>query len=248
MLPHGIITVSLVTALFTRISHAAHDGDTRAVTADLRRGLTLPGSILLPGTAAILLVSPWLLAAVLPGTPRDQTDASVGVLVAMMIGLVPYGWFFLVQRAFYAYEDGRTPFVLQLVLTGVALTFTFVGSIGAPVHAATWVGLGQTVSNLAAAIIGLWLLRGRLGSLGLARVVRQFVRMGIATALGTLVGWGVLRGLLVVVDGGTWVGALAITALVGVVVVAVALAVSLRLRVEEVSELLAPLTRRLRRG
>ena len=248
MLPHGIITVSLVTALFTRISHAAHDGDTRAVTADLRRGLTLPGSILLPGTAAILLVSPWLLAAVLPGTPRDQTDASVGVLVAMMIGLVPYGWFFLVQRAFYAYEDGRTPFVLQLVLTGVALTFTFVGSIGAPVHAATWVGLGQTVSNLAAAIIGLWLLRGRLGSLGLARVVRQFARMGIATALGTLVGWGVLRGLLVVVDGGTWVGALAITALVGVVVVAVALAVSLRLRVEEVSELLAPLTRRLRRG
>lgn len=248
MLPHGIITVSLVTALFTRISHAAHDGDTRAVAADLRRGLTLPGSILLPGTAAILLVSPWLLAAVLPGTPRDQTDASVGVLVAMMIGLVPYGWFFLVQRAFYAYEDGRTPFVLQLVLTGVALTFTFVGSIGAPVHAATWVGLGQTVSNLAAAIIGLWLLRGRLGSLGLARVVRQFARMGIATALGTLVGWGVLRGLLVVVDGGTWVGALAITALVGVVVVAVALAVSLRLRVEEVSELLAPLTRRLRRG
>ena len=79
-------------------------------------------------------------------------------------------------------------------------------------------------------------------------MVRQFVRMGIATALGTLVGWGVLRGLLVVVDGGTWVGALAITALVGVVVVAVALAVSLRLRVEEVSELLAPLTRRLRRG
>ena len=56
------------------------------------------------------------------------------------------------------------------------------------------------------------------------------------------------RGVLVVVDGGTWVGALAITALVGVVVVAVALAVSLRLRVEEVSELLAPLTRRLRRG
>lgn len=248
MLPHGIITVSLVTALFTRISHAAHDGDTGAVTADLRRGLTLPGSILLPGTAAILLVSPWLLAAVLPGTPRDQTDASVGVLVAMMIGLVPYGWFFLVQRAFYAYEEGRTPFVLQLVVTGVALTFTFVGSIGAPVHAATWVGLGQTVSNLAAAVIGLWLLRGRLGSLGLGRVVRQFVRMGLATALGTLVGYGVLRGLLLIVDGGTWIGALVITALVGLVVVAVALVVSLRLRVEEVSELLDPLTRRLRRG
>lgn len=248
MLPHGIITVSLVTALFTRISHAAHDDDTRAVTADLRRGLTLPATILLPGTLAILLVAPYLLAAVLPGTPRDQVDASVGVLAAMMLGLLPYGWFFLVQRAYYAYEDGRTPFVLQLVVTGVALTFTLIGSLGVPEHAATWVGLGQTVSNLVAAVLGLWLLRGRLGSLGLSRVVRQLVRLGLATAVGGLVGWGLLRALLLVVDGQTWFGSVVVTAAVGLVVLGVALALAARLRVEEVSELLDPLTRRLRRG
>ena len=68
-----------------------------------------------------MLVAPYLLAAVLPGTPRDQTDASVGVLVAMMIGLVPYGWFFLVQRAFYAYEDARAPFLMQIPIAAITL-------------------------------------------------------------------------------------------------------------------------------
>lgn len=248
MLPHGIITVSLVTALFTRISHAAHDHDTAAVTADLRRGLTMPGVLLVPGTAAILLVAPHLLAAVLPGTPRAQTDASVGVLLAMMLGLVPYGWFFLVQRAYYAYEDGRTPFVLQLVVTGIALTFTVIGSLGPPTQTATWVGLGQTVSNLVAAVIGLWLLRHRVGSLGLSSVVRTLVRLALATAVGTAMGYGALRGLTLVVDDRTWLGSLVITAVVGLVVLVVALVLAARLRVHEVDEVLGPLTRRLRRG
>lgn len=248
MLPHGIITVSLVTALFTRISHAVHDDDTRAVTSDLRQGLTVPGVLLVPGTAAIILLAPYLLAAVLPGISRAQTDASVGVLVAMMLGLVPYGWFFLVQRTYYAYEDGRTPFVLQLVVTGIALTFTVIGSVGPPVHTATWVGLGQTVSNLAAALVGLWLLRRRIGRLGLSRVVRTFVRLGVATAVATVVGWLLMRGLLTVLDGGTWLGAFVITSVVGLVVLALSLGLAAQLRVREVTELLAPLTRRLGRG
>jgi putative peptidoglycan lipid II flippase len=248
MLPHGIITVSLVTALFTRISHAAHDGDTPAVTADLRRGLTMPGVLLLPGTAAILLVAPYLLAAVLPGIPRVQVDASVGVLVAMMLGLVPYGWFFLVQRAYYAYEDGRTPFLLQLLVTAVAVTFTVIGSVGPPAHAATWVGLGQTVSNVVAAVLGLWLLRRRLGSLGLTRVVRTFVRLGLATLVGTAIGWVVLRGLGQVVDGSTWIGSVVLTTVVGLVVLVLSIAIAARLRVTEVTETLEPFARRLRRG
>ena len=61
MLPHSVVTVSLVTALFTRLSHAVHDRDTAAVTADLRRGMRMPAVVLIPATAAMVLVSPHLL-------------------------------------------------------------------------------------------------------------------------------------------------------------------------------------------
>ena len=248
MLPHGLVTVSLVTALFTRLSHSAHDGDTRAVAADLRRGMTLPAVILIPATAISVLLAPFVLAAVLPGTPRTATDASVGVLVTMMLGLVPYGWFFLVQRAYYAYEDGRTPFALQMLVTLIAVSFSLFGSTRPAQDVATWVGIGQSLSNLVAALLGLWLLQRRLGTLGLGRVVRQNTRLVIATLVATGLGWLVLGGMGRVLDTHTWVGAVLVTTIVSVVVLGASLALAARLRVREVTDLLAPLARRLGRG
>jgi putative peptidoglycan lipid II flippase len=133
-------------------------------------------------------------------------------------------------------------------VTAVAVTFTVIGSVGPPAHAATWVGLGQTVSNVVAAVLGLWLLRRRLGSLGLTRVVRTFVRLGLATLVGTAIGWVVLRGLGQVVDGSTWIGSVVLTTVVGLVVLVLSIAIAARLRVTEVTETLEPFARRLRPG
>ncbi|WP_338749392.1 murein biosynthesis integral membrane protein MurJ [Janibacter alittae] len=248
MLPHGLVTVSLVTALFTRLSHAAHDGDTPAVTADLRRGMTMPAVLLIPATAAVVLLAPYVLAAILPGTDRAATNASVGVLVTMMLGLVPYGWFFLVQRAFYAYEDGRTPFALQIVVTLVAVAVTLIGSTRPAEQVATWVGSGQTLSNLCAALIGLWLLHRRLGPLRLGRVVRQNVRLVLATGVATAAGWGVLQLLSGPVAVDTWLGSVIICLVIGTLLLVITLAIAARLRVREVTEVLEPLTRRLSNG
>lgn len=248
MLPHGLVTVSLITALFTRLSHSAHDGDVPAVKADLRRGMTMPAVLLIPATAAVVLLAPYVLAAILPGASPASIDASTGVLVTMIIGLVPYGWFFLLQRAYYAYEDGRTPFFLQLLLTFVAVSVTLFGSTRATEHVAAWVGVGQTLSNLAAAGVGFWLLRRRLGSLGLSSVLRQNLRLVIATAVATLVGWGALRLVSGVIDPGSWVGAVVICAVVGAIILVITLVVAAKLRVREVTEVIEPLTRRLARS
>ncbi|WP_435201455.1 murein biosynthesis integral membrane protein MurJ [Janibacter sp. GS2] len=248
MLPHGLVTVSLITALFTRLSHAAHDGDTSAVTADLRRGMMMPAVLLIPATAIVVLLAPLVLAAILPGTPRGATDASVGVLVTMILGLVPYGWFFLVQRAYYAYEDGRTPFALQLVVTLIAVGVTLFGSTRPAQEVATWVGLGQSLSNLAAALLGLWLLRRRLGPLGLGRVVRQNARLLVATGVATGVGWAALRLLSRVVDSDTWRGSVVLCVVIGLLILLITLAIAAKLRVREVTEVIGPLSRRLSRG
>ena len=248
MLPHGLVTVSLVTALFTRLSHAAHDGDVGAVTSDLRRGMTMPAVLLIPTTAVVVLLAPFVLAAILPGSDRAATDASVGVLVTMILGLVPYGWFFLVQRAYYAYEDGRTPFALQLLVTLIAVSVTLIGSTQPAQQVAAWVGTGQSLSNLAAALVGLWLLRRRLGPLGLGAVARQNSSLLLATGVATLLGWLALRGLDGPLQGDTWIGAVLLCIIIGGIVLAITLLVAAGLRVREVTEVLGPLTRRLSRG
>lgn len=247
MLPHSIITVSLVTAIFTRLSGNAQDGDTEAVAADLRQGMRMPAVVLFPGTAAMVLLAPWALQALLFSTPTDDARAATGVLVAMCLGLVPYGWFYLVQRACYAYEDGRTPFVLQVVVTVISVAFTLVGAAGSFEHTATWVGVGQTVGNLAGAVLGFVLLRRRLGPLGLGSVVQQNVRLGVATLVATLVAGLLLLGMTEVLDEG-WLSAVLVTGACGVVLLVVALLVAARLRVGEVTAVLEPVTRRLRRA
>ena len=249
MLPHSLVTVSLVTALFTRMSHAAHRGDTREVVADLGRGLRMPAVLLVPGTfAAALLGAQAVRVAFYDNTPA-ATTAIAEVMVAMMIGILPFGWLYLVQRVCYAYEDARTPFYLQLVVTAVATAANLVAALVDPLRTGIVVGLGQTLSNLVAVLLGFALLRRRLGPLRLAATSRVYVRLVIASAFATFVGWLLLVGLeRLGVDGRTWTGAVVELLVAGGGFVVTALALAHRMRVDEVRQLLDPVLRRARRG
>ncbi|MGO4340490.1 murein biosynthesis integral membrane protein MurJ [Pedococcus sp. 2YAF34] len=248
MLPHSLFTVSLVTALFTRLSQSAHRGDDAEVVSDLGRGLRMPAVLLLPATVAVTVLGPQVARVAFPGNSHEQTLAIAGVMVAMMTGLVPFGWLYLVQRVFYAYEDAKTPFRLQVLVTVVASAVNLTALLAAPGRAGVIVGLGQTVSNLVAALVGFALLRRRLGSLHLSPAVRVYVRLAVASlvaAVPTLVLLWLLGRLGVEAE--RWSGAAVELALGGAVFVAVALGVAHALRVEEVGQLLDPVTRRLRR-
>lgn len=248
MLPHSLITVSLVTALFTRLSQAAHRGDSEAVVADLGSGLRMPAVLLVPGTIAMLVLGTQVArVAFFDNTPEES--AAIGrVMVAMMLGLVPFGWLYLIQRVFYAYEDARTPFRLQVVVTVVATVANLVAATVDPAHTGIVVGLGQSLSNLAAALLGFVLLRRRLGSLDLHPSIRSYVRLALASAAaGVLVWLGVRAAESAGLDGTTWTGAFAEVVAGGGVFVLVALALAHALRVREVALLLDPLLRRLRR-
>ncbi|KRF23270.1 murein biosynthesis integral membrane protein MurJ [Phycicoccus sp. Soil803] len=248
MLPHSLITVSLVTALFTRLSQAAHRGDSAAVVADLGSGLRMPAVLLVPGTVAMIVLGTQVArVAFFDNTPQES--AAIGrVMVAMMLGLVPFGWLYLIQRVFYAYEDARTPFRLQLVVTVVATGANLVAATVDPTHTGIVVGLGQTLSNLAAALLGFVLLRRRLGSLHLRPSIRGYVRLALASAVAGVLTWLGLRAVEALgVDRASWSGAFVEVVAGGGVFVLIALTLAHVMRVQEVALLLDPLLRRLRR-
>ena len=248
MLPHSLITVSLVTALFTRLSQSAHEGDTRAVVDDLGRGTRMPAVLLVPATAAVLVLGTVAVRVAFPGLNHPESVAIAQVMTVMMLGLVPFGWLYLVQRVFYAYEDARTPFWLQIVVTLVATGVNLLALTVDPLRAGIVVGLGQTVSNLAAALVGFLLLRRRLGPLRLGGSIRTYVRLALAGVVGAAPTWFMLVGLTGLgVDPQTWSGALTQLALGGVVFVVICLGTAHLLRVEEVGQLFDPVLRRVRR-
>jgi putative peptidoglycan lipid II flippase len=183
---------------------------------------------------------------VFAGNTEAQTQAVAHVMMAMMVGLLPFGWLYLVQRVYYAYEDARTPFYLQLVVTAVATTVNLVAFTVEPGRAGVVVGIGQTVSNLVAAGVGFALLRRRFGLLRLRMVARLYARLVVAAGLAAGLTWPLVHWLQGALPGGRAGAAVELVVGGGVYAIA-ALGLAHLMRVEEVAQLLDPLVRRLRR-
>ncbi|GMA87085.1 hypothetical protein GCM10025868_23350 [Angustibacter aerolatus] len=113
MLPHSLVTVSLVTALFTRMSRSAADGDTSGVRRDLSVGLRLTGVATVLAFAGVAALGPDLTGTIFFRSGHSETDAIAAITTAMMVGLVPFSAQYLFQRVFYALEDARTPFLVH---------------------------------------------------------------------------------------------------------------------------------------
>jgi len=192
MLPHSIATVSIATASFTKMSHHAHDGDMPELKRDLGASLRAILAISALATAALMVLA-YPIARVFVGE-YPATVALGNVIMAMMIGLVPFSIVFMLQRAFYALEDTRTPFFFTVAQTAVFVIGAFFISQTVP---AIWLvvalSLLNSVSITVQAVLAYWLLRRRIGKLegiGLAATATRMVAAGIVAGFA---GWSFLH-------------------------------------------------------
>jgi putative peptidoglycan lipid II flippase len=245
MLPHSLVTVSLVTALFTRMSRSAHTNDLLEVRADVTRGLRLTAVATIPATLGAVVLGFVATATLFRGNSEASTRGIAVVMMAMMLGLVPFGILYLVQRVFYAFEDAKTPFRIQIVVTVVA-TVANLASLLLPVRLiAVGVGSGQAVSNLAGMAVGLILVRRRLEVLHLRDVVRTYVRIGVASVVASAGAYLVLLGVGQVLHGKLYNPVALLAGGLAFAVIYVDMA--RRLRVREIDDLVSPVLERVRR-
>ncbi len=194
MLPHSIVTVSIATAYFTRMSGHVRDGDLASLRHDVSASLR---SILLVMVFALvaLAVLSWPFAAVF-GANYLQVQQLGTVLLAFLVGLVPFTVLFVLQRVFYSLEDTRTPFFVQVVqavlyVTGATLVGAFVPDPWIAVALALTLSAAGTVQTIVAA----GLLRRRLHGLEAGPVVLRGLWFFGAALLAAVAGAGVLLAL-----------------------------------------------------
>jgi putative peptidoglycan lipid II flippase len=246
MLPHSLVTVSLVTALFTRMSKAAAAGRLNEVRADVDRGMRLTAVATVPATVGAFALGFAATATLYVGNTAASTRGIAAVMMAMMVGLVPFGILFLLQRSFYAFEDAKTPFKLTVVVTVIA-TVANVASLLLPLPwIVVGVGAGQALSNFVGLAIGLVLVRRRLNGLPLNKVTRTYVRLGAASLVAGAGALIVQFGLGQVLTGK--ILGLASLAVGGLVFAAIYVLVARRLHVREIDDLAGPVLARLRRA
>ncbi|MER5629633.1 murein biosynthesis integral membrane protein MurJ [Streptomyces nitrosporeus] len=120
VVPQGIVTVSLVTALMPRMSRAAAGGDTAGVRRDVSYALRTSAAAVVPAAAALLALAPWVMGAVFGYGRAGADDIAVmgGMMAAFAPGLIAFSGQYVLSRGFYAMGDTRTPFFLNLVIAG----------------------------------------------------------------------------------------------------------------------------------
>jgi putative peptidoglycan lipid II flippase len=246
MLPHSLVTVSLVTALFTRMSRAAHIGDLGEVRADVDKGIRLTAVATVPATVGAFVLGFVATATLYQGSSEASTRGIAVVMMAMMVGLVPFGVLYLLQRVFYAFEDARTPFRLQIVVTVVATTANLASLLLPLQWIAVGVGAGQALSNIAGMAAGLVLARRRLGSMPLGEIGRTYIRLGVAAVAAAAAAYLAQLAVGQVLDGRLY--SLVALATGGLVFAGIYVVVARRLRVREIDDLVAPVLERVRRG
>lgn len=164
MLPHSVATVSIATAYFTKMASHAHENRVDLLKADLLAGLRSIMLISVFATAALIVLA-YPVARVFVGEYGGLV-ALGNVIIALMVGLVPFSFVYMMQRAFYAIEDTRSPFwftVVQIslhIIGSITMSFTLPGQ---------WlvVGLAALTSFtiLVQGLLAYAMLRRKIGSL-----------------------------------------------------------------------------------
>ena len=247
-LPQAIITVSLMAALLPRISRSAAEGDPGAVRDDISQGLRTTAVAIVPVAFGFLSLGIPMCTLIFGSSGTSEATNMGFMLMAFALGLIPYSVQYVVLRAFYAYEDTRTPFYNTVIVAAVNAGASAACYYLLP---ARWAVAGMAAAYGVAYAIGVGVawkrLRQRLGGdLDGARVIRTYARLCIASVPAALLSGAACYGIAHTIGQGV-VGSFAALLAGGALLLGVFFVAARRMRIEELNSLVGMVRGRLGR-
>lgn len=203
-LPHGVATVSLATAMFTRLSQAAAVDAFEEVRTNLIRTSTLVSFICVGATVYFVVTGP-LITEIL-----WNTRVIGQVVQPLALGILGISQTYVFSRGLFAFHDGRGPFLGQVAGALVTATGSLLSGIFLPPE---WVVFGVSLSSAAANTLS-WAVvhaamktrirRGLHAPVSLSAPRRFRVAMAASAAAALLVGWALTAWLSAGEDGTLW--------------------------------------------
>lgn len=196
-LPHGVVTVSLATAIIPTLAALAADRNYRRFNVELGRTIRIALVLVVPVAVALLCLGQPLTAIAGGLGSLGGHTAEIGHTVqAFSLAMVTFTIHYLMLRGFYANEDNRTPFFIQVVIAAVNIGFAlWLTPMVGPGAVAAMLALSYGIAYLVGSVIGVVLLSRAIGPVVDREMILFAIRLAYATGLAAFVALGVARGL-----------------------------------------------------
>lgn len=218
MMPHSVIAVSLATAYFTRLAKWGQMKRIPEFRADFSASARQILLVMVLASVVIFVTAPFISSVMNPGANQGLVAQFTVVLRCYMVGLAAYSFLFIVQRAFYALSDTRTPFIF----TSVQIVLLVVLSLGLLVLPKDWLGPAYALvfgfTTVVEAFVAVWLLRRRIGFIDASRILASLTLYTVAAVPTLVVGLPASAFVAYVVPDYGMFGAVGLAAFVAVLV------------------------------
>jgi putative peptidoglycan lipid II flippase len=252
VLPHSVITVSLVAALLPRMSRAAHDERLADLAGDIGGGMRAASALIIPASVALVVLGTQAGVLLFNYGQTSTASAQVTGLLASVfaLGLLPFTLYYIVLRGWYALERTRTAFWVTVVLNALNLAIAVPlyrivsGNQTGPAPLVA-LAVGYVAAYWLTLVVGWIVLSRQLGGLETGRTLRSLARMAVAGLVTLVVMAGGLWAFNQVAPGSTKLDAILRIVVLGALGAGVYLGLARALRISEVTEVLSTLRRRV---
>jgi putative peptidoglycan lipid II flippase len=193
--PYAILAQPIHTAILPELVAEGREVDLARFRSSVRWSLERMALLVIPVSAAMAALALPAMQVVSFGEVSARGPGLLAAALATLaIGLLPYGAFLLLARAYYALGDSRTPGVASLAVAVAGVGVMVVGALTTHGTARVAVlGAGHSVAYALGSVALLWRLARRTGgSLWPAGIGRMVTVSGIA-GVGV---WALSRSLL----------------------------------------------------
>ena len=192
VLPHGLLAVSITTTFLPELASAIKRKDRQTVLDRSSLGIRLIALVTLPAGFGLFVLRRAIVGAAFEHGKFTSANAlnTSRALAGFALGLVGFSIYLFVLRVFYAHQDARTPFIINVGenFLNIVLALFFVtrwGLLG--------LGLSFAVAYVMAALWALQVLRYKLPTFPLGDIFASLWRMGLAAIVMAEVVWVVAR-------------------------------------------------------
>ena len=181
-LPHGLLAVSIATTFVPELARRSVAKDEIGFAQQMARGLRLTAMLVFPAGIGLLILSRPIIGLVLQHGNFDVA-ASINTsraLSGMSLGLIGFSIYLFTLRGFYARNDTRTPFFINLFenAINIILAFALVGRFGV-----LGLGLAFSLAYIVAALVALVVLHAKVKVLNVPSVLSSLSGIVAATAV-----------------------------------------------------------------